>query len=327
MAFLHSAIVTTLNLLLMFSVLVVVHEWGHFIVARIFKIRVDEFSLGFGPRMFRIGRRGDTEYNVRWALLGGYVKIAGMEPDDQPLTDVKEKAKALLSASDPNRSEIPLVAENTKDRAEDEEQRRRDAIDGFYSKPGWQRALVIFAGPLMSFVLGVVLLCSAGFLFGVPDHPTNVVDSVSQKSAAETMGLRAGDKIVKINSIAISNGEMMVQTIHSSLNKQVVLTVMRGNQSMILAGTPQIAKDPSTGKCAKSMANPSEYSGSHRRFHYQRVGVRSSIKNGFEITSALMTLIAEKFQHVSGIAQSTGGGDRNGVIHESGGTARTDRRA
>src|SRR5512138_2636292 len=76
------SVLTLIYLLVILSVLVVAHEWGHFIAARMFRMRVEEFSLFFGPRLLRLGKRGDTEYNIRSIPLGGFVRIAGMEPDD-----------------------------------------------------------------------------------------------------------------------------------------------------------------------------------------------------------------------------------------------------
>ena len=69
-------------LLLILSVLVVVHEWGHFVVAKLSGMRVEEFALFFGKRLVSLGKRGDTEYNIRSLPFGGFVKIAGMDPDD-----------------------------------------------------------------------------------------------------------------------------------------------------------------------------------------------------------------------------------------------------
>lgn len=71
-----------ISLLAILSILVLVHEWGHYIVAKLFRMRVEDFSLFFGPVIWRIGKRGDTEYNIRAVPLGGFVRIAGMEPDD-----------------------------------------------------------------------------------------------------------------------------------------------------------------------------------------------------------------------------------------------------
>ena len=84
MVFLHN-LQTIVTLLVVLSILVIAHEWGHFIVARIFGIRVDDFSIGFGKRLVRLGKRGDTEYNLRMLPLGGFVKIAGMAADEEPL--------------------------------------------------------------------------------------------------------------------------------------------------------------------------------------------------------------------------------------------------
>ena len=73
---------TAANMLAVLSILIVAHEWGHYIVAKLCKMRVDDFSLFFGPRLFRLGTRNGTEYNIRSIPLGGFVKIAGMEPED-----------------------------------------------------------------------------------------------------------------------------------------------------------------------------------------------------------------------------------------------------
>src|SRR6185437_592172 len=84
------------TLLIILSILVVAHEWGHFIVARLFGIRVDDFSIGFGKRLVRLGKRGDTEYNLRMLPLGGFVKIAGMAADEEPLVRAKDKVQDVV---------------------------------------------------------------------------------------------------------------------------------------------------------------------------------------------------------------------------------------
>src|SRR5689334_14382832 len=75
-------IMTIVNLVLILSALVIAHELGHFLVAKWCGMNVEDFSLFFGPRIWRIGKFNGTEYNIRSIPLGGYVKIAGMEPDD-----------------------------------------------------------------------------------------------------------------------------------------------------------------------------------------------------------------------------------------------------
>lgn len=225
----------TVTLLIILSILVVAHEWGHFIVARLCGIRVDDFSIGFGKRLFRIAKRGDTEYNVRILPLGGFVKIAGMEPDEAPITAVKDK---LTAKSDPDAADIPLLAENT---AED---RSYTAPDGFYSKPLWQRSLVILAGPVMSFVLGYVVFCLMGLTTGVPTGKTlPKVGMTAPGGEGQRIGLQIGDTITAIDGKPVADGDQMVDMIHGSANKRLVLTVQRGSKTLTLPATPRPAKD------------------------------------------------------------------------------------
>jgi regulator of sigma E protease len=237
---------TAITYIIMLGILVVVHEWGHFIVARIFKIRVDEFAIGFGPRALRIGRRGDTEYNVRWIPLGGYVKIAGMEPDEEPLLAVRDKAQKFMGTDESALSKAPLLAENLPNMEETEAQRKNDAVDGFYSKPLWQRSLVIFAGPLMSFLFGYFLFCTIGFFTGTP-FADNEVDHVAPNSVAQQIGLKAHDRIVKIDDTTITDGIQMVDIIHHSANKMLTLTIARGGQTVIIKGTPKVQPGEDSG--------------------------------------------------------------------------------
>jgi regulator of sigma E protease len=230
---------TAIAYIIILGALVVVHEWGHFVIARLFKIRVDEFSIGFGPRAIRIGKRGDTEYNVRWIPLGGYVKIAGMEPDEEPLLVARDKAKGFLGSDESAISKTPLVAENTPNTDETHDQRKMDAIDGFYTKPLWQRSLVIFAGPFMSFFFGYVLLCTIGFATGASSID-NEIERVSPNSVAQEIGLRDHDRIVKIDDTVITDGEQMVDIIHSSANKLLTLTIKRNGRTLLIHGMPRV---------------------------------------------------------------------------------------
>lgn len=294
---------TALTFIIILSVLVVVHEWGHFIIARLFRIRVDEFSLGFGPRAIRLGQRGDTEYNVRWVPLGGYVKIAGMDPDEEPFLRARDKI-----AGRDREPDLPLVAENTPDRAETDAQALRDAEDGFYSKPLWQRSLVIFAGPFMSFVLGYVVLCSLGITVGLPFLPTDKVDAVTPNSAAQHMGLRSGDTVVQIGNTPIHNGDQMVDIIHSSLGKPLAVTVLRNGARVVLHGTPQVENGPD-GKPITLKGKEQGFLGFSPVFGYKRVSLRESIHLGNMVTVSWFEMIKGLIAHhnFSQLRQSAGG--------------------
>jgi regulator of sigma E protease len=163
---------------LVLGVMILVHEWGHFIVARLFGVRVDVFSIGFGPRLFG-WKRGATDYRVSLLPLGGYVRMAGQDP-----TDIDSKDRGLASAS---------------------ETRPTGAPDELMSKPRWQRALISFAGPAVNLIFPVILLVGFYTIKGEPypaylDQPLQVV-SVPAKAPSGPGNFRPGDKIVAIDGI------------------------------------------------------------------------------------------------------------------------------
>ena len=228
----------TVTLLVILSILVVAHEWGHFIVARLCGIRVDDFSIGFGKRLFRICKRGDTEYNVRMLPLGGFVKIAGMEPDEAPLVAAKDKMLGKPNPADPDSKDLPLITENIGDGVP------YTSPDGFYSKPLWQRALVILAGPLMSFLFGYFAFCLMGWTVGIPSGKVlSRIGMVSPGGEGQRIGLRAGDVITAINGQPIADGRQMIAAINGNLGKTLTLNVKRGDQAFVRTVTPMAAME------------------------------------------------------------------------------------
>jgi len=234
------SIVIILVLLAMISVLVVAHEWGHFIVARIFKIRVDDFSIGFGPRILRIGKLGDTEYNIRAFPLGGFVKIAGMDPDEEPLI----RARDAITGS---KGSIDLEATRTVAPSDDVDP-EIDSHDQFYSKPIWQRALVILAGPVMSFIFGVMVFCVIGFTVGIPDGPpTARIAQVLPGGQAYLIGLRSGDEIKQVNDQQIQSGTQLISLIRMNYGDKLRLIVSREGKTLTFDCKPAQFVDPETG--------------------------------------------------------------------------------
>src|SRR5947208_14240880 len=122
---------------------VILHEFGHFIVAKAFKIRVETFSVGFGPRLF--GKKlGDTDYRVSAIPLGGYVKLGGDE------------------------SNAPIEGESAAD---------IPAHERFDLRPRWQRILVAVAGPVMNVLTALAIPFAAGMIYGIPATPPPVLSS------------------------------------------------------------------------------------------------------------------------------------------------------
>ena len=168
-----------------FGVLVTVHEFGHFITAKLTGMRVDEFAVGFGPKIYQT-TEGETQYSLRLIPLGGYNKIAGMDPDEEP------------------------------------------TIDGFTSKPIFSRMLVILAGPIMNFILPVLLFFGIFAISGI-DQPVNenVIGEVIHGKPAAQAGLMPGDRILAINGEEIGTFDGLVATLAKYPNQEVALEVQR----------------------------------------------------------------------------------------------------
>ena len=161
---------------LVLGVMILVHEWGHFVVARLFGVRVDVFSIGFGPRLFG-WKRGVTDYRVSALPIGGYVRMAG-----QDLSEVDAGDKAPTGAH-----------------------------DELMSKPRWQRALISFAGPAVNLLFPVVLLGAYFVGVGVPypsyqDKPIQVA-ALPANSTAQAVGLQPGDRVTQIDGERNPNWE------------------------------------------------------------------------------------------------------------------------
>lgn len=156
------------QLILSLSILVVLHELGHFIPAKLFKTRVEKFYLFFDPWFSVVKKRiGETEYGIGWLPLGGYVKISGM---------IDESMDKDQMAGPPQPWE-------------------------FRSKPAWQRLVIMLGGVTVNFLLGFFIFAMILFTYGEEYLPNqNVVDGIGVDSIGYAIGLRDGDKIIKVGN-------------------------------------------------------------------------------------------------------------------------------
>jgi len=177
-----TVLISILAFIFILGAAVVLHEFGHFIVAKLFKIRVETFSVGFGPRLF--GRKwGTTDYRISAIPLGGYVKLGGDE------------------------SNSPIEGASASDIPEREM---------FNLRPRWQRILVALAGPVMNVLTALAIPLAGALMYGVPATPAPVVSALASGGAAEVAGLQRGDRIVSFNGIDNPKWNTIRAT-HSSL--------------------------------------------------------------------------------------------------------------
>ena len=156
------------QLILALSIIVGLHEFGHFIAARAFGIRVEKFYLFFdawGVKLFSF-KKGDTEYGIGWLPLGGYVKIAGMIDESMDKEAMKQPAKP----------------------------------DEFRSKPAWQRLIVMLGGVIVNFFLGVIILAFITMHYDKEYLPVDEVDNgIYAYELAQEVGFQTGDKIIAVD--------------------------------------------------------------------------------------------------------------------------------
>ncbi len=190
---------TFLNFIVVLGILIFFHELGHFLVARLFGVGVERFSLGFGPRLFgkTVGR---TDYRISLFPLGGYVKMVGEEPDS------------------------PLPPE--------------DIPFAFNHKPVAPRSLIVAAGPLFNVLLAILIFTAGIYFAGLPSIRP-VVRSVEKEGPAHVAGLRNGDFIETIDSVQVDSWRGIDEILNKSQGEPLTLQVTRNGESLTFKIKPQ----------------------------------------------------------------------------------------
>ena len=275
-------IVTIIAFVIVFGVLVFVHEFGHFYAAKKFGILVREFSIGMGPKLFAYHKNGTT-YTWRLLPLGGYVRMAGLEDDEEslkkgsPVTLLLDKqdqvTKINTSQKKMLKGGLPLIVTDWDLQKEmwikgyengDESQVKRfnvkrDAMiteeDGteiqvapldvqYQSVSVPKRIVTNFAGPFNNFILAIIAFGLVAMLQGGVQIPTNsnVIGTVQKDSVAAKAGLKAGDQIVAIDGHQVSNWQDLVSDLSDRGGKQTTLKVKQAKQTKEIKLTPKTVK-------------------------------------------------------------------------------------
>jgi regulator of sigma E protease len=209
MSLLQSGVIGILAFIFILGAAVTLHEFGHFIVAKLLKIRVETFSFGFGPRLFG-KKKGHTDYRVSLIPLGGYVKLGGDE------------------------SNAPIEGEGASD---------IPASERFDLRPRWQRVLVAIAGPVMNVLTAISIPFLGAMIYGVQIAPPPVVRHIVPGGAAETAGLQAGDRIVAFNGTEHPRWRRISDDALLSPGEPIPLVVDRAGQQVPLTIKPTSRTD------------------------------------------------------------------------------------
>jgi len=238
--------------LIMLSILVVLHEGGHFLLARLNGVRVNDFAVGFGPTLLKwTSPRSGTNYRLNLLPIGGYCAMQGEDgktSEAEQQRHFREEQSATAPVAAPSGGNVavlerpavamaaapvmlPAVAPSA-------------ANDNFQSKKPWQRLSIIVAGPIANFLLAFAIFFVAAISFGVPsDTMSPQIGILLANSPAQKAGLQLGDQILAIDGTPYTSGQAIITKIHSSANKPIRLTYGRHGTSTTISITPYKANN------------------------------------------------------------------------------------
>ncbi|MGH6837452.1 MAG: RIP metalloprotease RseP [Methylocella sp.] len=202
-----------LPFLFVLSLVVFFHELGHFLIGRWCGVKVDTFSLGFGPELFGFDDRYGTRWRVAAFPLGGYVRFHG-DANGASMTDADTDADLVAAMPQAERA-VSFVAQNV-----------------------WKRAAIVAAGPLANFLLAIVIFTGTFYINGRAIL-SPIVDRVAAGSAAEAAGFQPGDRIVSIDGTKIDSFEDMQRIVQTAGDTRLAISVDRGGKLVELVATPR----------------------------------------------------------------------------------------
>lgn len=192
-----SIVVTIFAFLLVLGPLVLVHELGHYLVGRLFGVKADAFSIGFGKELAGWTDKRGTRWKLSALPLGGYVQFAGdMNATSQP------DGKGLEGLSAEERGYV------------------------FHAKPLWQRSLIVLAGPLTNLIVAIAIFASFNYFYGKP-VASPVIGSFAEVSSARDAGLKVGDRIVAIDGDRIAGFQEVPDRVRPYPGHTIVVSVIR----------------------------------------------------------------------------------------------------
>lgn len=278
---LSGALIIAIGFLFALTIVVFIHEMGHFLVARWCGVTVKAFSIGFGKEIYSFNDRHGTRWRIAWIPVGGYVKFM----DDEN------------AASVPSRDALSGLSEEERKGA-------------FQLKPLWQRAAVVAAGPAANFILAILIFAMMFWLFGNRTMEPRV-GRVAPDSPAAAAGFQAGDLIVAIDGTPVDGFSTVQQVVSTSVGRKLAFEVDRDGQKLVLMVTPALRElnDAIAGKHRRPVIGI-EASGETSRIVHRDVGPFEAVWLGTErtwdIAAGTLSYIGDVFTGRQGAEQIGG---------------------
>ena len=258
------------SFIILLSIIVFVHEMGHFLVARFYKVKCEIFSVGFGPELFGFNDKYQTRWKFCLIPLGGYVKMFGEGDGVSPTSSKSEN--------------INLT----------DEQKAKS----FKFKPLYQRALIVFAGPAINFILAILLYFILN-IYGVYQLQP-IVGSLQDNMPAETAGIEVGDKILSINGVRIESFSDLPRIINYSTKNILEVSILRDNSIINKIIIPELVTDITpAGKeisTKKLGIGPDYESRIVKRELNPFIALSNAVKQTFSLTLNILFFLGQAFQ-------------------------------
>ncbi|HSN11981.1 MAG TPA: site-2 protease family protein, partial [Propionibacteriaceae bacterium] len=224
------AVLTGIGFFALIMASIALHEVGHLVPAKLFGVKVPQYFVGFGKRIWSV-RRGETEYGIKWLPLGGYVRLVGMYPPGRP----------------GRRGRLAELADSAR------EAERDDITDTdirtnrlFYQKRTWQKLVIMAGGPLMNVLLAFLIFLGVNLAYGQQQQTLTVAvvsDCLDPAPAAcvappaKQAGLKAGDTVVALNGQTVSTWRQLVTLVRAEGAGEIAFTVERPGQGRVTLPT------------------------------------------------------------------------------------------
>ncbi|MDP9988107.1 MULTISPECIES: M50 family metallopeptidase [Arthrobacter] len=284
------------------AVSIALHEVGHLVPAKLFKVRVTKYMIGFGPTLWS-RRKGETEYGVKAVPLGGYVSMIGMYPPNKEDGSVRPSSTGMFQT----------LATEARSQAH-EEVGPGDENRVFYRLPVWKKIIVMLGGPAMNMILGLLFTAVLLMGFGVATATTTISDvSKCQVAAGQTVdpnsadcqltpaaaaGLKPNDTVTSFDGKAVTSWDQLTEWIRASAGREVAITVQRDGNPVSTTVTPVLSARPvmgSDGRQATDAAGNLQY----QDVGFLGIGAQTALVP--QPASSVLPMAGENIRQVAGV--------------------------
>ena len=235
--------------LILITVVVFIHEYGHYYFAKKYGVGVTDFSIGFGKEIFGWNDKSGTRWKICWIPLGGYVKFFG----DRNVFSQTEQQKIINQYSESDRKKL------------------------FILKPLYQRSIIVFAGPLANFLLAIIIFTIINLFVGKDITPA-IIDEVQKDSPAFTAGFKKNDKILFIDNNKVESILEVSTFINTSTSEIIEFRILRNNQKLSIPVKPNLVEaEDSLGNLVKKRMIGIKLSIAGNKLERKRLGPSKAI--------------------------------------------------